>query len=145
MLCDDNNRSPFGQLRPCGRTLKVCKMYTRYSIIAVLGYVYPAYLCFKVRLTSVPQSPREQTDDQISSPGQRWTLTRTPRFVSSDARPDHPPRPFLFRIDACAGETQAQTRGVAGMVHLLDGHGVVRHLRANLRSVRVLVTDETDN
>jgi hypothetical protein len=31
--------------------------YLTALLIAVLGYVYHAYLCFKVRLTSVPKVP----------------------------------------------------------------------------------------
>ena len=41
--------------------------YLTALLIAVLGYVYPAYLCFKVRLPSRPPS-RARPDFQMSSP-----------------------------------------------------------------------------
>ena len=41
--------------------------YLTALLIAVLGYVYPAYLCFKVGLPSRPPS-RARPDFQMSSP-----------------------------------------------------------------------------
>ena len=65
--------------------------YLTALLIAVLGYVYPAYLCFKVRLASRPPS-RARPDVQISSPS-----TPTSRR-SRDARPDRLPPRFSLPV-----------------------------------------------
>ena len=87
--------------------------YLTALLIAVLGYVYPAYLCFKVRLASRPPS-RARPDGQISSPStptsrrsrQSQALmvlsARLPRqpFCPSDMAPLFilSPRVFVWRV-----------------------------------------------